>query len=292
MHNLGMAYLASGQPTKAVPLLAETVKKRKVKLAPDHPDTLHSMHALAAAYRDSGQLDKTVVLLEETLEKMRARLGPNHRDTLTCMNNLAMAFRARGMLARALPLFEETLEKRKVHLGPDHPDTLNTMGNLGSAYAAAKQGDKAATVLLAFVDGARKNFPKDSTTFAGLLAEVSIDLLGCGQYPAAEQLLRECLAIRQKTQPRAWSTFNTMSLLGAALLGQKKYPEAEPFLLKGYEGMMDREKAIPPQANTCIPEAIDRLIAFYAATDKPDERKKWQIERARYPVLAPPPREK
>ena len=34
----------------------------------------------------------------------------------------------------------------------------------------------------------------------------------------AEPLLRECLAIRERTQADAWTTFNTKSLLGGALL--------------------------------------------------------------------------
>jgi serine/threonine-protein kinase len=41
-----------------------------------------------------------------------------------------------------------------------------------------------------------------------------------------------------------------------------------------------------------IPEALDRLIELYTAINKPDEAKKWQAERAKYPDIAPPPREK
>ena len=33
--------------------------------------------------------------------------------------------------------------------------------------------------------------------------------------------------------------------MGATLLGQKKYAEAEPLLLAGYEGMKQREAKIP-----------------------------------------------
>ncbi len=97
-------------------------------------------------------------------------------------------------------------------------------------------------------------------------------------------ILRECRGIREKTQPDAWTTFNTQSLLGAALLGQKKYADAEPLLLAGYEGMTQREKTIPPPAATRLPEALDRLIGFYTATNKPDQVKKWQADRAKYPL--------
>ena len=63
-------------------------------------------------------------------------------------------------------------------------------------------------------------------------------------------------------------------------------------MLKGYEGMKQREKTIPPQASTRLPEALDRLIELYTATNKPDEVKKWQAERAKYPATAPPPGQK
>jgi hypothetical protein len=79
-------------------------------------------------------------------------------------------------------------------------------------------------------------------------------------------------------------------MLGGALLGQKKYAEAEPLLLKGYEGMKAREKSIPRQGSTRITEALDRLIELYTATNKPDDVKKWQVERAKYPEVAPMPR--
>jgi len=53
-----------------------------------------------------------------------------------------------------------------------------------------------------------------------------------------------------------------------------------------------REKTIPPPGRTRLPEALDRLIELYTATNKPDEAKKRQTERAKYPDVAPPPRAK
>ncbi len=102
--------------------------------------------------------------------------------------------------------------------------------------------------------------------------------------PEAEPLLRDCLTIREKTRPDAWTTFNARRLLGSALLGQKKYADAEPLILKGYEGMKEREKSIPKSggANKRISQALDGLIELYTATNKPEEVKKWQAERAKY----------
>jgi serine/threonine protein kinase/tetratricopeptide (TPR) repeat protein len=289
MNSLATAYRDSGQLAKALPLLEETLQKRKVTLGPDHRETLTSMNNLAWVYRKSGQLAKALPLFEETLQKQKARLGPDHPYTLVTMNNLADAYREIGQLAKAVSLLEETLDKRKTKLGPDHPETLTTIDNLGKAYTEAKQCDKAAALLIAVVDASRKRMPKDSPHFAGLLAQVSGQLLDCGEHAAALPLLRECLAIREKTALDDWRTSNTQSMLGAALLTERKYAEAEPLLVKGYEGMKAREKTIPQSGGgeLRIPEALDRLITLYSAIGKPDEAKKYQELRARYPATKP-----
>ena len=58
--------------------------------------------------------------------------------------------------------------------------------------------------------------------------------------------------------------------------------------------MTAREKTIPKQGGgeLRIPEALDRLIELYTALNKPDEAKKWQAERAKYPQGNTKPPEK
>ena len=57
---------------------------------------------------------------------------------------------------------------------------------------------------------------------------------------------------------------------------------SEPLLLKGYAGVKEREKMISPIAKDRQPEAIDRLIELYAATNQPDEVEKWRVEQAKF----------
>jgi eukaryotic-like serine/threonine-protein kinase len=160
------------------------------------------------------------------------------------------------------------------------------------AYAKAGEKAKLANLVREQVSEARKTLPQDSPQLAQQLAILGLSLLQSKAVAEAEPLLRECLGIREKTQPDVWSTFNTKSLLGSSLLGQKRYADAEPLLVAGYEGMKRREKTIPPQGNTRIPEALDRLIELTTATNKPDEVKKWQAGRAKYPAAALPQQQK
>jgi hypothetical protein len=97
--------------------------------------------------------------------------------------------------------------------------------------------------------------------------------------------LREILVIRQKKQPDTWTTFYTQSQLGASLLGQKRYAEAEPLLLAGYEGMKQREAKIPAQVKVRLTEALERLVQLYDAWGKPEQAKEWRqkLEAARPP---------
>ena len=86
---------------------------------------------------------------------------------------------------------------------------------------------------------------------------------------------------------------STQSRCSAACCSARRnIAEAEPLLLAGYEGMKQREKTIPPPAEHRLPEALDRLIDLSTATNKPDDVKKWQAERAKYPEAAPTPGEK
>jgi tetratricopeptide (TPR) repeat protein len=241
------------------------------------------MNNLALSYRSARRLDKSVPLLEETLKLRERKIGRQHLDTQLTVANLGVHYKDAGRVQEALPLLEEAFQMAKTY------PTLRGVGpQLLDAYEKAGKSAEAAKLVTELLADARKQLPKDSPQLAGMLAQFGMSLLQAHASADAETLLRECLAIREKTQPDAWSTFNTMSTLGGALLVQKKYTDAEPLLLKGYEGVKQREKTIPKGGEARIPEALDRLIEYYTATNKPDEAKKWRAERANYPQAKKP----
>ena len=222
------------------------------------------MNNLAAAYWPAKQLDKSIPLFEETLKRREAKLGRDHPNTLTTMANLGVNYKDAGRLEEAIPLLEEAYRAAKKY------PTLRWVGTpLLDAYAKAGENAKLANLLQEQLPEARKTLPKDSPQLAGLLAQIGMGLLEQKQWAEAEPLLRECLAIREKTQPDAWTTFNTKSMLGGALLGQKKYADAEPLLLAGYEGMKKQEAKIPPPGKIRLTEAVERLVQLYEATGQP-----------------------
>ena len=142
---------------------------------------------------------------------------------------------------------------------------------------ALKQADKALPLFTDFLAGRRERLGRDDLRFAGVLASVGNDLLKHGQDAAAEKVLDECLSIRAKKQPDDWRTFNTRSMLGGALLGQKKYAEAEALLLQGYEGMKKREAAIPPEVRSMrLTDALGRIVLLYEASGRKEQAQEWR----------------
>jgi hypothetical protein len=73
-------------------------------------------------------------------------------------------------------------------------------------------------------------------------------------------------------------------MLGEALLGQKKYAEAEPLLVKGYEGMKARaeRRGQPggPPAQERLAEALRPLVQLSDETHRPEEAARWRGELA------------
>jgi tetratricopeptide (TPR) repeat protein len=190
------------------------------------------------------------------------------------MNNLALGYQDAGKLDLALPLYEQAaagIEKRRFQ----HENAGVIVGNLIGCHERLKQLDQAESWRRKWLAVVKERSGADSLPYAGELAALGLNLLQQKKWTDADTVLRDCLALREKKQPNVWSTFNTQSSLGGALLGQKKYAEAEPLVKAGYEGMKARETTIPPQGKVRLVEAAERLVQLYEDTDRKDEAKKW-----------------
>ena len=61
------------------------------------------------------------------------------------------------------------------------------------------------------------------------------------------------------------------------MVGQKKYADAEPYLLQGYQGLKERaDWAVPGLGRIPVPEAAERLVQLYEATGKKDKADEWR----------------
>jgi hypothetical protein len=77
------------------------------------------------------------------------------------------------------------------------------------------------------------------------------------------------------------------------LAGQKKYADAEPYLLQGYQGLKEHaDWGTPGMGRIPVPEAAEQLVRLYEATGNKDKADEWRkkLEEAKdtgKPALTP-----
>jgi serine/threonine protein kinase/tetratricopeptide (TPR) repeat protein len=286
MVNLGANYARIGKHDRAVALSQQALDLYKARLGPDHPDTLRCMNNLAGAYWRGGKLDRSVPLFEDTLGRQTRKLGRDHPETILTIANLGINYRDAGRIQEAIPLLEEALDRAN-KLKPFPAVLTDLPAMMIETYDRAGLTAKSEPLRRQLLAQLRTRIERMSNLaqvdaemvpLADALAQLGRNLLQQQKWTDGEPILRECLAIREKKLADDWTTFNTKSMLGGALLGQKKYAEAEPLLLAGYEGMKARDAKIPSQGRPRVAAALERLVQLYEATGKKDDAARWRKE--------------
>jgi tetratricopeptide (TPR) repeat protein len=277
-NNLAVAYVGAGQLEKAIPLLETTLALRAKKLGPDHPLTLSSRNNLAETYRMAGSTALAIAQNEATLHLCEAKYGPDNFETLAARNNLGLAYRDAGRLADALGLFESALRRLEIKPGGSHPLTLECRNNLADAYESLGRYREAEELESGTLARRRKGVKAGSPVLGPDLSALARNLLHQRRWSDAEPLLRECVAITQRSAPDDWSLFDSLSMLGESLSGQRRYAEAEPALVTGYERMVSHAARIPPAQRSQLREAAERVVRLYESWNKPQRVALWKAK--------------
>jgi eukaryotic-like serine/threonine-protein kinase len=279
-YNLAVLWMGCGRCKEAEQLYNQVYEVRLAILGADHPDTISSLNSLALVHNALGEYDLAEPIFKEVLRARRAQLGDKHPDTIRSMNNLAVLWGLRGRYVEAEILLGEAATLAKKAHGLGHPQTQHTIYNQADLYSKQGKPDLAEAQLRELAVFHRDKFGKDSTVYAGQLVRLTLNLLEQKKYRDAELCARYSLAILAKKEPGIWTTFRAQSLVGAALLGQKKYADAEPLLLQSCEGMKECAAKIPADARIQLIQALERPGQLYEAWGMPEKAAEWQKKLA------------
>jgi hypothetical protein len=276
--NLSASCVRQGKHARADELSATALDGYRRKLGEDHPLTLMAMINRADVCNRMGKTAQAEQLMNKAIEVSRRIVREGYGDTFWAMCTLAETRQIQGRSAEAETLLRQAIQVYRRVLALSNAIELTTATNpLAQLYLEEGRPEKAEPLLIEaqtlgadLDDVGNPAIADTATAFARLRLKQ--------HKPAeAESQAQRALAIRLDRRPDHWTRSDAVSLVGAALAGQKKYTDAEPLLIQGYEGLNEREERIPFVWRKKRPaEAGARILDLYEAWGKKDKADRWR----------------
>jgi tetratricopeptide (TPR) repeat protein/predicted Ser/Thr protein kinase len=277
-----------GKYAEAERLFTEFVKVKRRILGDDHPDTLTGMHDLASVYLLQGKFELAESIYTKILGSKRRVLGADHPDTLNTMNDLALLYRERGRYSEAEGLFTNVVAASRRVWGAEHPNTLVNEHNLALTYLSQGKFTQAEPLLMEILAARRRVSGELHPETIRVLVLLGQLRLTQKRYAESEGLLRSAVTDFANSSADSWRRYDTQAMLGASLMGQKKYGEAETMLVSGYEGMLKRQASIPAASRSKLQRIGNWIVQLYEDWGMPGKAAEW---RAKLKVASPAVRE-
>jgi tetratricopeptide (TPR) repeat protein len=160
--------------------------------------------------------------------------------------------------------------------GENHADTLTSVNNLANLYRSEGKTAEATALFASVLDARRRVLGPMHPDTIGVIPFLGEVLLKQDKFAGAEALLREALHNYEKTAGTSWPQYWSQSLLGAALVGQSRYAEAEPLLVSGYQGLLQRRATIPFEDRPVSAQAGERIVQLYERWGKAEKAAEWR----------------
>jgi len=259
------------QPAQAEAALLEAVDAAR-RAGQDEPNSVAMLAAAQAMQKKSTEADAN---LRKALENPASK-GMNPNILAFALRSVAQALRSEGKFAEAEPHLQRLVPLVLVTLGEGNGQTRGDMYQLAENYANQRKYAEAEKAFLQLLDVQRRVVGREAIGPQVTASNIGWLRLQQKRYAEAEQILRETSAILTRTSPAVWERFNVESMLGAGLAAQRKFEEAEPLLISGYEGM---GRSPRPNTNTTSrftsEQAGNAIIQLYADWPRPDKRAEW-----------------
>ena len=259
MDNLAVLYHLRKKPVEAEQLEKEVVRSLQEEVGTDHPYTLTASRNLATIYAANGRKPEAEQLWKDVLRDQRRVLGDKHPETLYTLAVFAEYYMYQGKLDEVERYAGEALEGARTMLNDKHQIRAAALAFLANVYGGRADLNKLEPVLIESVEIARFRWGTDNSTIAQGDGAVALLLIYKGEYARAEPYCREQLAFRIKDHPGRGDRFWSELHLGIALLGQKRFAEAEPHLRSAHNGLKPRAKSDTPADNADLGWIIEQI---------------------------------
>jgi tetratricopeptide (TPR) repeat protein len=253
----------------------KSLAARRHMYGDDHSMTEHALFTIGNFYNNAGNVEKAEPYYLERMLRNRRVLGPDAINTHLAGRDLALIYLSLGRAEEAEKLLAQAITCFESHFDKNNPIVLLTREYQADALTILGRLDEALAIYLNGVKQMRTQKNPDPISLASSLATLGASQMLCKKFEDAEASFRESAELFTKYIPEAWPSFVQKANIGAALLGQKKYAEAEPILVEGIEALKARRQSVP---TLLYIQLLETIIELYEATDRTDEVRRYRQE--------------
>ncbi|MDP9004661.1 MAG: serine/threonine-protein kinase [Verrucomicrobiota bacterium] len=228
---------------------------------------------LALTLADQGKFDEAIKIVREKIVAIRAKKQEASPELAANLTGLGSFLLENGQIEESLENLRESEGiYRRLYSGAN----LQLGDNLrlqALAFFSGNKPSEAETRINETLKIYRAATSQQFINYATALIVQGMIYSQAARIDEAEKLLREAVRIRMENMPESHFLRATANgALGEFLTGQKRFAEAEPFLLASYESLKKSQAAHSPRAS----RARQRLANLYAAWNKPDQAAPYQ----------------
>lgn len=251
---------------------AETLLREGFELAPQLPSDLQSSFRqaetlLALTWLDQGKFGEAEEYARRLVTGFRAQPNPESSALCSGLTLLGSILMEQGKLAEAESTLKEAEAMYRRLYDANYAPIYDNLRLQAQVYYLAGRLDEGDAAIERTIAKYRENSGSRYVNFATALTIKGLILNRKGRVSEAEAVLREAARLRAEHLPdEHFMSALTKGALGEALHTQKRYAEAEPFLLASYQTL----KRTQVTENQRVVFARQRLTALYTAWNRPD----------------------
>jgi tetratricopeptide (TPR) repeat protein len=266
MDTMGTVYTGLGLYPQAIPLIRQSLQKRKTLAGDTTVAIAKGLGHLGEALMMNADYDEATKRLQDALAIQRKLLGNANPDVANTLSALADVMSATGEYDKGQPLIEEALRIRRKLYGEVHPDVAKSLGDLGVNFGERGDYKQAEIYLGQALELQRKLHPKLHPDLSEAISNLAWAYLGLGEFEKAEPLYREALDDNRKLLGDAHPEIAVgLNNLAYVLETRRDFRGAE----KAYRESLEINRKRLPAAHPTIATGMSNLaFVLYAKGDR------------------------
>jgi hypothetical protein len=265
--------MTQGKPEGAVQPLVDAIEAARRA----GQEELSLMSLLAGAYAMQQKFAEAEATLAPVLAKPDARKELMANVLPFALRAVGGGLRNAGRFAEAERYLATLVPLVLVAPGEAAQQTRIDAFLLADVYAAQGKYAESERAFTELVGMHQRVAGPDSLAVHATQTNVAWVRLKQGRLADAETTFREALNGMVRTSPESWERFNGAAMLGATLAEQKRFAEAEPLLISGYEGMRTSKPVNPNAFSRFSPEDVGAaILKLYADWGRVESRAEWE----------------